>query len=495
MVNSLMTVPDTIYIHYETTNKSFIDMHYYLKQTGVKHNTFFLTLYDAGLAGVDPRDPTLPLHMKQRVTRECCANYWYFLREVIRIPVAGAGDQGIRYQLHRGNLAMNFLFTLNYNQFVELPRQWFKTKSALCRYLWVFNFGTSNSEIMFMHKDHTSSKGNLNDLKSIRDLLPSYLKMDSPVGQNGKKLKATNTVVQLLNPFNRNHIVNFPSARSKDAADKLGRGCTQPLQYYDEFAFMPYNQYAYMSAVPANSRASINAKAHGAPYGITITTTPGDLVTEEGAYAYMIRNLATPWHEHYYDFTYDQLEELRRSNKNTSFFLVRYTYQQLGGGEEYFTNMVIEMVRDWPKIRREVLLEWAQTATNCPFTQEELETIKNWCRDPIRTLFFGRVQQYQFNVYEDLDPRDVPIIGVDVAGALHQDSSAITIISSKTTKVTADLNCNYIPTDDLADLIYTLITKYMPNAVCNVERNGVPKINLFYLKASAYRVICKYQLG
>ena len=128
---------------------------------------------------------------------------------------------------------MNFLFTLNYNMYVELPRQFGKTVAALCRYLWIFNFGTSNSEIMFVHKDHSGSKGNLKELKEIRDALPSYLQMSSAVDMNGKKLKVPNTIVAMQHPLNNNKITTFASARSKDAADKLGRGCTMPIQHYD----------------------------------------------------------------------------------------------------------------------------------------------------------------------------------------------------------------------------------------------------------------------
>ncbi len=42
---------------------------------------------------------------------------------------------------------------LNFNIFLELPRQQGKTVSALCRYLWVFNFGTTNSEMAFMNQE------------------------------------------------------------------------------------------------------------------------------------------------------------------------------------------------------------------------------------------------------------------------------------------------------------------------------------------------------
>lgn len=474
MVQTQIVAQQTIYYQMETTNQSFIDMHYFLKQKGIKNNAFFLILYDRGLAGVDPRDPSLDKAMKTRIFRECCCNYWYFLREVVRIPVQGGTvGSGVRYKLHRGNLAMNFLFVLNYNMFVELPRQHFKTTSALCRYLWVYNFGSSNSEIMFIHKDHSGSKKNLKQLKELRDALPSYLQMTATVTMDGTRLKVPNTVETMQHPLNKNKITTFASARSKDYANNLGRGCTMPLQYYDEFAFMQYNNYVYAAAMPAYSTASKNAKANNAPYGILITTTPGDLLTDQGTFAYQVRNNSTPWCEQYYDLSYEQLEELRKSNTNSPFFLISYTYQQLGSGEEYFKQMVVDMLRDWPAIRREVMLEWSKAATNCPFKQEDLDIIKQLCRDPIRTILFGRSHQYQFLVYEDIDLRFPPIIGVDVAGAMYQDSSAITVVDSRTTRVSATLNCNYMPSDDLADVIYNLVTNYMKNAIVNIERNGV----------------------
>ena len=68
--------PRKIFIQMSTTNKSFIDMHYYLKSIGIQNNDFFLALLDTGLVGVDPRDPALPVHMKIRILRGCQLNYW-----------------------------------------------------------------------------------------------------------------------------------------------------------------------------------------------------------------------------------------------------------------------------------------------------------------------------------------------------------------------------------------------------------------------------------
>ena len=396
--------PTKCYIQKETTNQSFLDMHYYLKSIGIVNNDFFLALLNPELAGIDPRDPNLTPRQKAMVLLECQYNYWYFLREVVRIPQEGATtSNGVRYKLHRGNLALNFLFTLNFNVFLELPRQHGKTVGALCRYLWEYNFGTTNSQIMFMHKAHSGSKRNLKTLKAIRDLLPSYLQLSSNIGINGEKLKVPDTIVNIEHPFNHNTITTFPSARNKDAADNLGRGLSFPAQYYDEFAFMPFNRTVYLAATPAFSTASNNAKMNNAPYGILITTTPGDLLTESGRFAYEIRNNATPFNEQFYDFTVEELYELKNANTESDFFFVKFTYQQLGSGQDYFKRMVIQMQRQWPEIRREVLLEWAETATDCPFADEDLDVIKNYLRSPIRTILFGKFRQFQFHVYEDID--------------------------------------------------------------------------------------------
>src|SRR5574344_343829 len=400
--------PQQLYYQMNTKNQSFVNMHYYLQRAGIQNNKFFLVLFDRGLDGIDPYDERLSKELKIRILRECTINYWYFLREVVRIPVEGGY---IRYELHRGNLAMNFLFILTYNMFAELPRQTGKTVCTAVRYLWIYNFGTKNSSIMFIHKDHSGSKGNLKKVKEIRDALPSYLQMSAAVGIDGKKLKVPNTVVSMEHPLNHNKIITFPSARSKDMADKLGRGCTMANQYYDEFGFMPFNDVVYGSAIPAYEKAAENAAAHGAPYGVVITTTPGDLTTEYGATAFKIRNDATPWNEHYYDYSYAKLEELRKANTQSPFFLVRYSYKQLGKGAEYFAKQCTDLLNDWARIRREILLEWAKTSSNCPFRKEDLDTIERCCKDPIRTLFFGSCGQYQFLVYEDINLQYPPIIG------------------------------------------------------------------------------------
>lgn len=76
MVQTQLNIPRTIIVHKSTTNSSFLQMHYYLKERGIQNNDFFLALLDPGLAGVDPRDPNLSSNMKLRILNECRFNYW-----------------------------------------------------------------------------------------------------------------------------------------------------------------------------------------------------------------------------------------------------------------------------------------------------------------------------------------------------------------------------------------------------------------------------------
>jgi len=110
----------TIYSQKTTKNKSFLEMHYFLKSIGIKNNEFMLALIDPDLDGIDPYDPNLNGIYKQKVLREVMTNYWYFLREVVRLPSAGAAP--MRYKLDRSNLAYNFCASLNLNIFLEAPR-------------------------------------------------------------------------------------------------------------------------------------------------------------------------------------------------------------------------------------------------------------------------------------------------------------------------------------------------------------------------------------
>lgn len=469
--NNVMTT--TIYYQMETTNRSFLNMHYYLKDIGIRQNKFMLVLFDRDLAAVDPHDKMLSLQMKAKVTREVMINYWYFIRECVRIPDSGGTvGGGKKYELNRGNMALSFCMLFNINTFLEMPRQIGKTVGVAVWLLYLYNFGTSNSVMALLNKRMDDSKNNLQLIRDIREALPEYLRMSKFYDQNGKAVKKPDRVETMQHPSNNNKLITFPQARNAVAASNLLRGRTIPIIWGDEWAFIPYNKIIYTNMVPAFNTASRNAKMNRSHYGILLTTTPGVLTTDEGLAAYHMKEMATPFNESWYDFSYQELQEKLESNPNSAFVYIRYTYQQLGKDEKWFKEVCRYMELEWNDIRREILLEWAESSTNCPFSKDDIEVIRVMVHDPIMKIpvLNGK---YEINLYEQADlKRNPPIIGVDVSGGYNRDSSAITIIDSKTTRVIADFNCNYISITDLARVIYELVTRYMPNAVVNIERNG-----------------------
>lgn len=459
----------TVYYHMSTTNKSFLEVHQYLLDAGIENNKFMLALLDPDLARIDPHDPTLSPGMKTKVLKECLYNPWYYFREVVRIPDSGQAS-GVKFELSRGNLALLFCLMMNLNTFLEMPRQTGKTISSLCWYLYLFNFGTANAEMSFLNKKLDDSKLNLQRIREIRELLPSYLKMDQAFAPDGSKIRGKNNVETLQHPVNNNRIRTVASAKNKVAAASLMRGRTTPIIYIDEYGFIVYNSIIYTNMVPAFNTASLNAKRNGTPYGMLVTTTPGMLTTDEGIEAFNMKEGATPFSERWYDLSRDQIFDIIGSNTNSNFVYIRYTYQQLGKSEEWFKNLCISMRKDWDAIRREVLLEWSNSSENSPFKPEDLDTIKGLLRQPINTVLL--LHKYELKIYEKLNLKYPPIVGIDVSGGFMRDSSAITVVDSYSTRVAAELNSNFISTPELALVIHTMVSQWMPNAVVNIERNG-----------------------
>ena len=296
--------------------------------------------------------------------------------------------------------------------------------------------------------------------------------MKETVDGVGKRVKEKAGTRHLEHPINHNRIRTVASARNKVAAASLLRGRTTNLIQLDEFAWAPYNQIFYNNMIPAYKTIANNCKAIGCPYGIHITTTPGLLTTDEGKYANIFRKQATEFQENWYDLSKQEIDNIIDANDNSNFVYIRYTYQQLGKDEKWFKDMCKEMSGNWVDIRREILLEWSDINEECPYSREDLDTIKAMLRNPINVILI--FNKYPFKIYEMMNfSRSIPIMGVDVSAGVSRDASTIVIIDSVSTRVTATFECNYISTVEFAAVIQEITLRYMPNAVINIERNGV----------------------
>ena len=112
-------------IHSDTTNKSFLKMHFILKNMGISNNTFFLQLYDETLHDIDPLDEDhLTPEQKLRVHLEIQKNPWYYFREIVKIPMT---DSKLDFELTRATLAILWSLLNDLHSYVVIPRQCYKS--------------------------------------------------------------------------------------------------------------------------------------------------------------------------------------------------------------------------------------------------------------------------------------------------------------------------------------------------------------------------------
>jgi hypothetical protein len=447
----------------KTNNRSFLKVSLDLRKRGVKNNKFMLALHNPELSGVDPHDPDITSEQKVAIFKECAINKWYYLREVVRVPVDGV-ISGISYQLNLGNLTLSYLKSKNINQIMILPRQHGKTVGAIIDDTWTFLFAGTNANIIYSNKEFKDSKKNLKLFKDIRDRLPRWI---MEFVSNSKSDK-DNEEYKLI--ANRNNTLKaMAAANSDDQADKLGRGMTTSNIYFDEFAFLTRNKLIFEAALPAWSVASENAKKNGIPYGITITTTPNNVDIEQGSYCKMMIDKAAKFNVSCFDMNDEEFIQFIKDNSSNDFVFAQYDYKDLGRDDAWLTQQIRYFQGDIAKVKRELLLEWPRSTDSSLFTEEQLDKIFQFVKKPMASL---KVDNYFIEFYEQPDFNTNYIISCDVAGGLSQDNSAISIIAPDDFRIVGDFKNNKIDTEHMKRLIESLVKNYFKNAILIVERNS-----------------------
>lgn len=472
----------------KTTNLSFRQTAADLHRLGIKNNLFMLRLYDKDLQGVDPFSPLLSQPTIMKIINECIINPWYYLREIARIPEQGGTS--IPFQLHRGNLAVVFLFINGIDNYITIPRQKGKTQSILSILLWAFLFGTTNSEMLFVNIKEDGAINNLNRLKAQRDELPKYLQSNVVVDDDGRIVPGTDRNVKKLTNFgNKNKIVVASSASSVTKADSIGRGYTQPIQYYDEVEFINHIATIMEAAGPAFEKASQNAKKNGAIYGRLFSSTPGDLDSGPGQDAATILENSCRFTEKMYDIFAENgklaLEEYVRHNSANGIVYIEFNYHQLGEDEEWFHRMARVVNNKPEKIKRELLLQRISGSTLSPFSPEDIMALESNKADPIEERFI--MPNFKLDIYEPLNPQKCYFVGVDVSNGYGQDNSAVIILDPYQLKIVAEFKSPYIGVPDLVKFLRLLVKKVIPRAILCIERNMNGESVISFLRESDVR--------
>lgn len=252
---------------------------------------------------------------------------------------------------------------------------------------------------------------------------------------------------------------------------------TVPQIWIDETAFINFIKEMYGSMAPAFSTASRFARQNGTPYNILMTSTPSDLDRDSGKFFHdTIMDMSIPFSEDFYDYYYekglDWLTNYVNENSQNDFVYIEYSYKQLGKDDDWLAAQKRLLNHDLALIKRELLLEWAFASSNSIFSEEELKEIKDYVIEdyPLNILL-----QDKYTLYLTRHPGNMAkknyIIGIDVAGGLGRDRTAVTIIDPLSYEIVGVINSNVINATNLIDIMDELISVYFPKAVMVVELN------------------------
>lgn len=475
------------YVDFDTNNVSFLKMAALLDAAGIENKYFFLRLDNKKLKGVNPYSKKLTEQQQVEIFFECANNRWYFYREVFRVAEGGASvgvGGGTEFRLNRGNLAYLWAMELNISTYLILPRQTGKTWAAIADAAWTHQF-IRGSSILHFNKNQGDANDNLRRITQSIQMLPMYLQHSNLENLDpSDKRMVKNNEKTIRNTINAS-IEAMASAGNEAKADAIARGRTASKIWYDEMAFIFFNSIIYGASTPAYEKAREVAEKNGAPYAISITTTPGDLCTPHGAWAYKMMEDSLPFMEEMYDWKRKKLYDrvLNTPDKN-SFIFIQFSYLQLGEDDDWYLLRAKKM-NDPIRARREYLLEWINSNGNSPFDPDDLEIIGELTRQRETSAEVFTINKYfTLKVYSEYHGRKPVIIGVDVSGSLGRDSTAVVVINPETLIPMAIFKSNMIPSDMLRKLLITLVTKRYPNCILTIENNSVGKPLLDELRSS-----------
>lgn len=459
-------------VHESTTNESFIHVSALLKKMGVKNYAFMLSLMQPHLADVDPFDPNLTEELKADILMECIHNPWYFFREIARLP-PNSGPNPIRFKANRANISLIWCFFNHVDYMLIQPRQTGKSGSTDCLDVGIMNLWALNTTVNLITKDHSLRAINIERLKGIRDWLPSYIYQKDRADADNRE----SFTIAIRN----NQIKTAVSRNSPADADKVGRGATTAITLIDEISYIANNWISVPAALSAGSAARDQAKEAKQIYGNIYLTTPGNLMSKEGAYAYRFMMSGAQWSEGYYDMPNE--ERLHRAVGGAAgkagrvLLYGQFNHRQLGYTDEWVMRKIIDADNGRELAERDYLNIWTMGTGESPLDDADRERIRNSEKSSAYTEISNDGYLLEWYVgKEDLALRlpDTHIVfGLDTSDALGGENDAIGLIGLdvRTHDVIASGRYNETNLHKFAHFLVELLVRY-PNSTIIFEKRS-----------------------
>lgn len=482
--NDWAKYPGAIY-DTKTTNQSFIhlaDVYYHM---GIKNCAFHLTLLDPDLQGVDPFRQDLPLIMQAKIARECKLNFWYYLREISRIPESGS-MVAVPFQANRSNIAMYWLFWNRVMTIVTILRQTGKTTMLVELVKYLLNFGAMNTFINLLTKSEGLKAETLAKVKAFYEEFPDYLNFSTKkdiFNSDEVKLK------DLSNTFKGNL-----SSASPKQAEKVGRGFTAPINLVDEAAFIENIAIALGAMLMTGNAARSAAERNGNPSGTILATTAGNTSDRDAAYIYSLITGSTIWDDRFLDCVdvkdlNDAIFRNSSATKNQTkrpIVNISFSYRQLGYDEEWLKKKLEENISTPENIKRDIFNQWLSGSSKSPIPKQYIETINRHVVDQPRSEFWAPHNYLikWFIALEEIQSRIAAqrsfILGVDTSDGSGGDDIGFSVRDHVDGDIIAAATFNEINLITLADFFVSFLVRY-PNSTMIIERKSSAATMIDYM--------------
>lgn len=459
----------TAVVHWETRNESFLDMAALYKSMGVKNCTFMLSLLQPELRHVDPFADNLSQEIKNKIAIECRFNPWYYFREIVRFS---AGATPRPFKANRANLSLVWSFYNHIDYMLIQPRQTGKSGSSDTISINLMYFTMYKGKIYLITKDDALRRSNIDRLKEIRDLLPSYLWVKDRMDADNQSELTYNLL--------GNAYVTGVAQKTESGALNLGRGSTCQVTHIDEVPFCSNIDITIPAALAAGTAARQFARENDQPYSNIFTTTAGKKDTREGAYVYEMLSDAAVFDESYYDLK-DQ-EELRnvlikRIGKKGARIMINgtWSYRQLGLDEEWLRDALQNSGAKGEEADRDFFNRWTSGSLRSPLSTELNNMIRDSEREPLWTEYSKDGYSIGWHIPKDKHEQymqgAVITLGMDTSEAVGRDAIGMVFSDIRDMGTVGAGRCNETNLIKFADYIGELLVKY-PNVTLVIERKS-----------------------
>lgn len=451
---------------YTTTNTSFLRLVEIYHRMGVKNCLFPLALYQPILVGVDPFDPDLTDDLKLAVGLEVKYNYWYYIREVARIPPQ-SGNAPIMYGANRGNIYLPWAVHANADCGLIMPRQTGKSVGADCISNHVLHFSQQNATMSLITKDHKLRVANIERLKKMRSLLPPYLLDLSAMDADNQEMV---TYMALENKY-----ITGVAQGSETAANNMGRGFTTPLIQIDEGPFIKFIEATLTAALGGGLAARKEAARNGLPYCNIFTTTAGKKDSRDGRYMYEMFSKAAKWTEAWLDAeSKEDLHEIVRKACTGIKTLINgtFSYLQLGKDDDWMEEAIRSTGLTDEGADRDLFNRWTSGTQSSPLSFQLTEIIAKSEKEPCWCELTP--ERYTFRWYIPRSSVDYQlhnehyVLGCDPSEAVGRDDIGMVLARASNMEVVGAANINESNIFVYAAWLAKLLIKY-PNITLSIE--------------------------